>query len=193
MLIAAKMYWSTTDPLPHLCTCTIYYNTAAQMWLLAHILPLSIGDLVPEDERWSNFLRMLDIIDILFCPWITEDDAAYLAFLISDHHEEFCHLYPSWSIIPKMHFMVHMPRLMIQWVVRFCSCLCHCLLLIGLDHLLITGQWGSRPSMPTLKSLCQSIGNFINIPYSLAMRHQQHQCYLSTSKSELEQLLDLMS
>lgn len=85
------------------------------MWLLARILPLSIGDLVPEDdERWLNFLRMLDIVDILFCPRITEDDAAYLASLISDHHEEFCYLYPSWSVIPKMHFMVHMPRLMIQ-------------------------------------------------------------------------------
>ena len=62
------------------------------------------------------FLRMLDIVDILFCPRITEDDAAYRASLISDHHEEFCYLYPSWSVIPKMHFMVHMPRLMIQLV-----------------------------------------------------------------------------
>ena len=62
------------------------------MWLLARIIPLSIGGLVPEDDRWSNFLRMLDIVDILFCPQITEDDAAYLASLISDHHEEFCYL-----------------------------------------------------------------------------------------------------
>ena len=82
------------------------------MWLLACILPLSIGP--EDDERWSNFLRMLDIVDgILFCPQITEDDAAYLTSLISDHHEEFCHLYPSWSVIPKMHF-AHMPRVMIQ-------------------------------------------------------------------------------
>lgn len=28
------------------------------------------------------------------------------------------------------------------------------------------------------KSLAQSMGNFINLPYSLAMRHQQHQCYV---------------
>ena len=73
-----------------------------------------------DDERWSNFLRMLDIVDILFCPRITEDDAAYRASLISDHHKEFCYLYPSWSVIPKMHFMVHMPRLMIQLVVDIC-------------------------------------------------------------------------
>ena len=85
------------------------------MWLLARVLPLAIADLVPEDdERWNNFLRMMDIVDILFSPRITEDDAAYLASLINDHHEEFCSLYPNWSVIPKMHFMVHTPRFMIQ-------------------------------------------------------------------------------
>ena len=83
------------------------------MWLLACILPLVIGDLVPEDERWMNFLKMIEIVDILFSPRIT-DDAAYLAALFCDHHEQFQLLYPDWSIIPKMHFMVHMPRLMIE-------------------------------------------------------------------------------
>ena len=87
-------------------------HTAALMWLLARILSLAIGDLIPEDERWSNFLRMLDILFVL--GLITEDDAAYLASLISDHHEEFCNLYPGWSVILKMHFMVHMSHLMIQ-------------------------------------------------------------------------------
>ena len=85
------------------------------MWLLARILPLVIGDLVPEeDERWLNFVRMMEIVDILFSPRVTEDDAAYLAAFVSDHHEQFRHLYPGWSIIPKMHFMVHMPPLMIK-------------------------------------------------------------------------------
>ena len=47
------------------------------MWLLARVLPLAIADLVPQDdERWINFLRMMDIVDILFSPRVTEDDAA---------------------------------------------------------------------------------------------------------------------
>ena len=29
------------------------------------------------------------------------------------------------------------------------------------------------------KKLAHSMGNFINLPYSLAMRHQQHQCFMS--------------
>ena len=85
------------------------------MWLLGRILPLVVGDLVPDDDdRWINFCVMMDIVDILFAPIICEDDAPYLAALISDHHEQFAYLYPHSSIIPKMHFMVHMPRLMLQ-------------------------------------------------------------------------------
>lgn len=32
------------------------------------------------------------------------------------------------------------------------------------------------------KCLTQSMGNFINLPYSLAMRHQQYLSYLNASK-----------
>ena len=96
----------------HACI-TIF--AAAQMWLVARILPLVIGDLVPDDDdRWSNFLLMMEIVDLLFCPKIQEDHTAYLAALISDHHEHFSELYPNDSIIPKMHFMIHMPRLMLR-------------------------------------------------------------------------------
>ena len=32
-----------------------------------------VVDLVPEDaERWANFLKMMDIVDISFFPRITE-------------------------------------------------------------------------------------------------------------------------
>lgn len=88
---------------------------AAQMWLLGRILPLVIGDLVPDDdERWSNYLLLMDIVDLLFSPCVSKDNCAYLTTLISDHHEQFTELYPESSVIPKMHFMVHMPRLTLK-------------------------------------------------------------------------------
>lgn len=88
---------------------------AAQMWLFGRILPLIVGDLVPDDdERWSNYLRLMEIVDLLFCPQVSEDCAEYLAALISDRHETFVDLYPNNNVIPKMHFMVHMPRLTIR-------------------------------------------------------------------------------
>ena len=84
------------------------------MWLLGRILPLLVGDNVPnDDEKWANFLLMMDIVDRLFCTQVTEDDAVYLQWLINDHHKAFAFLYPEYSLIPKMHFMIHMPRFMI--------------------------------------------------------------------------------
>ena len=119
----------------------LHLIVAAQMWLLGRILPMLVGDYVPnDDEHWQNFLRLMEIVDYLFLPkvtenqvcvgttilhlsyddvsllypQITEDEDAYVASLISDHHSEFCELYAEHSVIPKMHFMVHMPRLTIQ-------------------------------------------------------------------------------
>jgi len=57
---------------------------------------------------------MMEIVDILFSPNVTEDHATYAAVLINDHHTDFCKLYPDHSVLPKEHFMVHMPRLMTQ-------------------------------------------------------------------------------
>ena len=85
------------------------------MWLLGRILPLIIGDLVPEDDdKWLNYNVLMEIVDRLFAPQISEDSVAYLAVLISDHHNAFVKIYPNESVIPKMHSMVHMPRLILE-------------------------------------------------------------------------------
>ena len=78
-------------------------------------MPLLIGEHVPEDdENWMLFLQLMEIVDILFAPRVTEDHAVYLSTLISEHHIEFQTLYPDASILPKFHFMLHMGRLMIK-------------------------------------------------------------------------------
>ena len=87
------------------------------MWLLARILPLLVGDYADEeeDQHWQLYLQMMDIVDLIFCLKTSHDHAAYISTLISDHHSTLCQLYDGWSIIPKMHFMVHMPKLMIRY------------------------------------------------------------------------------
>lgn len=42
-------------------------------------------------------------------PAIRKDDVAYLRMLIEEHHLLFRELYPHNSIIPKMHFLIHVP------------------------------------------------------------------------------------
>lgn len=86
-----------------------------QMWTLARFLPLLIANYIADDDHhWLNFLRLLEITDILFSRKITVQDCAYLETLISDHHIEFQELYPAHKITPKLHAMIHMPRLMLE-------------------------------------------------------------------------------
>ena len=85
------------------------------MWTMGRFLPLVIGHKIPEgNEHWQNFLRLLDIMDILFARRIPEEECGYLEVLIHEHHTCFTELYPDSSITMKMHSMVHMPRLILQ-------------------------------------------------------------------------------
>lgn len=90
-------------------------DLAAQMWCLSRLLPLMLGDKVPEtDRRWKNFLMLLEIMDYVFAPTLSQDHVAYLHVSIEEHHQTFIDLYPSCNITPKLHYMVHYP----QWISR---------------------------------------------------------------------------
>ena len=85
------------------------------MWCLARLLPLMIGDIVSEDEpHWDNFLLMLSIVDYIFAPVTSGDIASYVKLLINEHHQAFCNLYPNAPIVPKLHYMIHLPEWMTQ-------------------------------------------------------------------------------
>ena len=89
--------------------------SAAQMWLLGRVLPYMIGEYIPPtDEHWQNYLQLLDIVDLLFAPSITEDEVGYLSVLIDEHHQTFVSLYSNSKLLPKHHYMIHMPRLVIE-------------------------------------------------------------------------------
>ena len=87
------------------------------MHLFGRSLPLIVGDFKPDDdEYWQLFLQLMDIVDHLFSPKISAEHTIYVAILIREHHQEFSRLYPDQSIIPKTHFMIHMPRLVREYV-----------------------------------------------------------------------------
>ena len=82
------------------------------MWTLARYLPIIVGSYIPDDDdNWENFLTLLDITDYLVAPCLSTDEAAHLKFIIQDHHITFKQLYPDSSIIIKMHYLTHYPRL----------------------------------------------------------------------------------
>lgn len=110
---------STYTHTMYVYTCTYFdfhFPLATQMWCLARYLPLMVGDLVSNaDEQWNHYLKLLEIIDYTFAPVITADKSAYIGMLIEDFLEDFCQLYPDRWLIPKMHYMVHIP----SWILKY--------------------------------------------------------------------------
>ena len=85
------------------------------MWCLARYFPLLVGDLVPEnDAHWENFLLLMDIVDYIFAPICDDMIIAHLRFLLEEHHREFKSLYPESTIIPKMHYVLHYPQMIMR-------------------------------------------------------------------------------
>ena len=74
-----------------------------------------IGDLIPQDnKKWECFLMLLDILQICTARISSVSQVGFLEALIHDHHQLFTQCYPSVSIIPKMHYMVHFPQQIIR-------------------------------------------------------------------------------
>ncbi|XP_028419163.1 uncharacterized protein LOC114544868, partial [Dendronephthya gigantea] len=102
-------------------------QSASQMWCLFRFLPIMIGDKVDEQlENWHCLLKLWNIVQICTSPGITKADAAYLKVMINDHHKMFKNLYPNASIIPKMHYLIHIPDEIVRfgpprniWTMRF--------------------------------------------------------------------------
>ena len=89
--------------------------TASQTWTLSRFLPLMVGCCVPEDDiYWHHYATLLQITGYVLAPEIFPDDVAWLNVIIVDFLSEFAELYPDASVIPKMHYMVHVPRLMMK-------------------------------------------------------------------------------
>ena len=85
------------------------------MALFGRLLPFMVAEHVPDgDECWSNYLLLFQVIDLLMAPEVSEDEVALLDMLIKEHHTTFVHLYPEESVTPKLHYMIHMPRLILK-------------------------------------------------------------------------------
>ncbi|XP_038870264.1 uncharacterized protein LOC120064026 [Salvelinus namaycush] len=83
---------------------------AIQSWCLLCNLTLIFGDLVQKDDKyWQLLWLLLQIVNIVFSPILTEGMTIYLTHLIAEHHRLFMYLFPDRNILPKHHFMIHYP------------------------------------------------------------------------------------
>ena len=109
------------------------------MWCLARLLPLMIGDAIPtDDDCWYNFLLLLEMLDYIFAPTLTFEAVAQLTVTINDHHQGFKNIYPTCPIIPKMHYIIHYPDLILRCLLPMYTVytllhvhVCICIIIVG--------------------------------------------------------------
>ena len=86
------------------------------MWNLAVYLPLIIGDQIPYgDIKWECYIILLDILQICVSRLVSRDLIQYLEVLIENYLKLFRQCYPSANIIPKQHYMIHLPSQMLKY------------------------------------------------------------------------------
>ena len=95
------------------------------MMTLVRLLHFVIGELVDDDDdHWSCFLLLWDICCLCTALEVTEADATQLAWLVETNLESFTSLY-SVSVIPKMHYLVHLPQQLLRYVILYVlGCIC---------------------------------------------------------------------
>jgi len=82
--------------------------SASEMWCFLRNLPLLIGSFIPRQQmHWRLLLMLLEIIDIVFSPAITDNLCHFLGHLVEEHHCYFKKLFPDKQLLPKHHFLVH--------------------------------------------------------------------------------------
>ncbi len=96
-------------------------------WTLLRLIPLMIGELIPEnDVTWGVILKLKDIVELLATPSFTDQTLCYLEENISVHRQLLQDAFPDCKLRPKHHFVEHYPYLircfgplLDCWTIRF--------------------------------------------------------------------------
>lgn len=90
-----------------------FVYVTSQMITLVRLLPLMVGHLINEDDdHWMCFLTLWDICGMVLSFQSTEIDSVHLSWLVEVYLEAFRQLYNDASVIPKLHYLVHLPQQM---------------------------------------------------------------------------------
>lgn len=131
-------------------------QSASQMWLLCSVLPFILAELVDIDtDRWKCFISIIEIMSLCFAHKISIATIVYLKKAIKDHLNLFKTVYKDINIIPKQHYLVHLPSLTLKfgplvrsWCLRF------------------------EAKHAFFKDQARIIKNFKQLPLSLSKRYQ---------------------
>jgi hypothetical protein len=88
---------------------------AVENWTMFRLLSLVVGDVVPfDDEFWHMHLLCREICEMILAPVVDSSWLPHLDTIISHHHKLLAKISPS-SFTPKIHFVTHYPRLIMEY------------------------------------------------------------------------------
>jgi len=136
---------------------------ASEKLCLFRILPLLVGHVMTEAHDmhiiWTLYLLCREIVEIILSPVVNQDWLPHLQMLINHHHSLLSEIAPS-CFTPKVHFLIHYPRLMLQFG--------------PLKHLWCMRFEGTHQ---VFKQFARRVCSFRNITKTLAERFQRKKCY----------------
>jgi len=131
-------------------------GNAHENWTLIRLLPLMIGHKITlNDPAWNVIMCLKDIVELVVAPTQTEASLSYLDTKISEHRLRLLAAFPQVKLIPKHHFLEHYPTLIkvFEPVIAFW-----------------TMRFEGKHSY--FKQVVRHTGNFKNVLFSLATKHQ---------------------
>lgn len=81
----------------------------AECWTLLRLLPIMMGHLIQPCQEWSVLIHLIQIIEMIMAPVLTDRDVDLLDERIKCFMEGFQQSFPSVNFTPKFHFLLHYP------------------------------------------------------------------------------------
>ncbi|KAG7456398.1 hypothetical protein JOB18_008800 [Solea senegalensis] len=125
-------------------------QSAGQMLILLKIMPFLLSNI--ENNVYVQFvLDLVEIVQLLFAPVLSVHTVLRLKKMILQHLKKFKQLFPENNIIPKQHYMVHLPGQILSLgpLVR------HMCMRFESKHCFFK-QWASKLNF---KNVCKSLVN----------------------------------
>ena len=144
----------------------ICIQLASQMWLFGRLLPILIGSSVPEDDERCQCSLILSILCLHDGLQMTPQEPKLRSTTPTSLYSTLINL--------KMHFLVHAPRIMMEYIEHENVTCCYVMYNADLVHSYAIGRCVSKPKK-VLQGISGSTWQFHQHPHHSLYGHQQLQ------------------
>lgn len=125
-------------------------QTSGQMLILLKIIPFLLNS-IEKSEYVQFVLDLIEIVQILFAPVLYVQSVLRLKTMIELHLNKFKQLFPGNNVIPKQHYMLHLPA----QILSLGPLIRHMCMRFESKHSFFK-QWSSKLNY---KNVCKSLAN----------------------------------